>query len=210
MTPQEVFLETMRDLRHRTDLQASDYDITQASGLIRRLLLDGGSPLVHTINREHRLKLACEWGTLSVDTGYAWASMLWLDPELYKIRVSTLDLTNTEHEVLTPLGIGSLDKFLRTTVISDASNSVSAKGLITHYANREGGVHHSTTPTHDPLIRDVRHKSPDALSLTALACCRIVYQSLEPLAMMVKVSGDPHPIGIGAPLLDIPHLDDRG
>jgi hypothetical protein len=52
MNPQHLFLDTLEDLRRRTDLRATEYDMVQAAGLPRRLLLDdtpvqqGMGPLV--------------------------------------------------------------------------------------------------------------------------------------------------------------------
>jgi hypothetical protein len=40
MNPQHLFLDTLEDLRRRTDLRATEYDMVQAAGLPRRLLLD--------------------------------------------------------------------------------------------------------------------------------------------------------------------------
>ena len=42
-----LLIDTVEDLRSRTGLRATEYDVTQAAGLIRRLLIDT-YPLMET------------------------------------------------------------------------------------------------------------------------------------------------------------------
>jgi hypothetical protein len=48
-----MFLDTMEDLRRRSDLRASEYEMVQSAGLVRRLIVD--SPrLADQVNHRHR------------------------------------------------------------------------------------------------------------------------------------------------------------
>jgi len=55
MTDEELFLETMEDLRSKI-ATGSDYSLLKGTGLCRQLLLDS-SPLAHVVNRSYRLPL---------------------------------------------------------------------------------------------------------------------------------------------------------
>lgn len=59
----EAFIETVEDLRRRCDLRATEYDMVQAAGLIRRLLIDGTSLWVQ-VNRSFKTKPTVEWANM--------------------------------------------------------------------------------------------------------------------------------------------------
>lgn len=202
MTPEDLLLDTMRDLRHRTDLRASEYDMVQASGLIRRLLLDGSGSLVHRVNRRFRMKFTCRWGRLNVAVaargGAAWVPMHWLDPDLYLLRTAAMPREGVDAmpEIPEPRE-GTLRQFMGSAVVrGDGSQHVRVDQLLGHYANREGGVHHGVGPADSALLEAVRCESEEALRLTVLASARIIYRALEPLAAVASLIDEPHPKGL--------------
>jgi hypothetical protein len=199
VTPENLFIDTLEDLRRRTDLRASEYDMVQAAGLVRRLLIDG-NPLYAPINRGFRLKLKFRWGRLRVATaarnGSAWVPGGWLDPTLADLHPS---LQNDEAQKTlreNPPHEGTLHRFLDHDPILRGEDRVTVRELIKHYANREGGVHYDDSPPDSTLLDDVRAESEEALRLTVLAAGRIVYRGLEPLAAAVMLAERPGPFGL--------------
>lgn len=205
---EEIFLNSMKDLRQRTDFNSSTYDISQACGLVRRLLLDQ-KPVAHRVNRKSRVPFRCSWGNLSIAVkaadDLAWTPMLWLDPAFYALREASLrDLLSGEgmQVRVEPLE-GSLDQFLQFSVVQRSGEAVSASKLISYVANQDGGVHYDPDSRKvDPLISDVVATSRESLYFTALACARIIYASLEPLALLVTAMGRQHPYGLRVPAMD--------
>ncbi|MGV1005147.1 MAG: hypothetical protein ACOYEV_10390 [Candidatus Nanopelagicales bacterium] len=193
-----LFLETVRDLRSRTDLAASEYDLRQAAGLIRRLCLDKEYPLIDLVLEAHPLVLTCEWGRLRVATpaanGLTWVPMLWLDPLLYQLQNQRHPELATRAHELAP-HTGPLEEFLKTDLLIRDGSSTTPAAIVSDYANRRGGVHYDPRDPRDPLLSDVRAKSSRSLDLTMLAIGRIVYQAIEPLAARVFVSREVHPFG---------------
>lgn len=65
MRLEDAFLDTVEDLRRRCDLRASEYDLVQAAGLLRRLLIDE-KRLWELVNRRHRVRIECVWTRIGV------------------------------------------------------------------------------------------------------------------------------------------------
>ena len=55
---EKLFVETINDLQKRLEARG-EYEILGISSLLRKLLIDG-NPLLHQINREHKLKVTFE------------------------------------------------------------------------------------------------------------------------------------------------------
>jgi hypothetical protein len=187
-----LFLDTLEDLRRRTNLRAAEYDMVQAAGLLRRLVLDK-SPLWAEVNREHRLKPECVWQRLHVATaarnGPAWVPWWWLDPEIHDMHPLHA------RETLEPWR-GPIGKFLQHVVIRRAPHELTVQELISHYAHWEGGVHFKTSPPQSDLLSDIREESEEALRLTVLAIGRIIHRALTPLSVHIVIAQLPHPHGI--------------
>ncbi len=207
-----LFLDTLEDLRRRTDLRASEYDAVQAAGLVRRLLLDK-TPLYAEANRDRRAKIEFRWSqtfvALGTQSAGAWIPYLWLDPELASLK-------DMPPELLPAFAgaqrAGSLHKFLAFEVVQvqwlrptpDAPSQlthVRVKEVIQHYAHREGGVHFDASPADNAALEVIRQASELALRMTLIAISRIAYRALEPLAARIVLEERPHPLGLGGPPL---------
>jgi hypothetical protein len=195
MTPDDVFLATLEDLRLRCRLDASEYDMVQAAGLLRRLLLDG-VPLWTRANRGVKLKIDAQWSRLrvahdSASGELAWVPGLWLDPVLQDLALRSL--TGPEKDQRTS---GNLQKFLQHQTVIRGESTVTIRELISHYANSEGGVHYDEGTADNALIEDIRLHWDEPLRHTLLAASRIVVRAFEPLAAAVLLKGRPWPAGL--------------
>jgi hypothetical protein len=200
--PEDLFLDTLEDLRRRCDLRASEYDMVQVAGLVRRLLFDG-RPLWVEANQSYGFRPVYAWSGVRVATSGeggrapAWVAMHWLDPMLkdllIRARVSPTEVDTALVEPRT----GNLSTFRQHDVIVSGEQRVSVQDVITHYANREGGVHYDSRPARSSLLADLLPERDLALRLTVLAVGRIVHRSLEPLGAQIALSRNPHPYGLG-------------
>lgn len=200
MTPDDVFLATLEDLRLRCRLDASEYDMIQAAGLLRRLLLDS-VPLWTRVNREVKLKLTAEWSRgrvahHSVSGDGAWIPGLWLDPVLHDLWARDLDIPGVPVSAADFRESGNLQAFLQHETVLGEDGTVSIQELITHYANREGGVHYDEGAAKNPLIEDIRQAADEPLRHTLLAASRIVVRAFEPLAAAVHLKNRHWPAGL--------------
>ncbi|WP_350493606.1 hypothetical protein [Rhodococcus sp. (in: high G+C Gram-positive bacteria)] len=202
----DVFVETIEDLRARCDLRASEYDMVQAAGLIRRLLIDK-TPLWSQVNRDIRSSLAFEWMTVhkmaagSIDEQVMTPGLV-LDPVLFRalIQIRIAD-PGVRNELLNMKPrTGNVEQFLKSPVIDARKENgmveVTVRELIKHYANREGGVHYGAGKSENATLEKARTFADEDLRYTILACGRIVYRTLEPLAAAALLRDVPWPRGL--------------
>lgn len=182
-----ILATTVEDLRNRSRLTASEYDVVQASGLLRRLLIDASAVVPRAVK------------SLSLDEPrYEWASVYagevsgaFLDPVLLKSVGQALMVRDAR--LLGAVHNGSLSDFLAVKVAaSTADGDVTVKDLIKHYAIVEGGVHHGQAwnsipqrlqllladPVYEPRLRE-----------TLAAIGRIVSTALSGPAMIALHPG---------------------
>ena len=130
----EIFIGTVEDLRYRSRLSAPEYDVVQASGLIRRLLIDGTALVPGVIKELDLPQPRYEWA--SIYQGAVAGAML--DATLVR-SLSQERLTGPGLKVIHS---GALAEFLayKVTHIS-IDGGITVKDLVKHFANGEGGVH---------------------------------------------------------------------
>ena len=202
----DAFVETVEDLRRRCDLRASEYDMVQAAGLIRRLLIDNNS-LWDQANREIKSRPTVEWISAHriVETrpdAQVMTSALALDPVLFRAVVESIEPDKTKRAEIfeNPPRSGTFDDFLKWGVIvkriDDEWKPVSVRELVKHYANREGGVHFGQGKSSHPILEEIREFADEDLRRTILACGRITYRAMEPLAAALLLRDVAWPIGL--------------
>ncbi len=214
MRAEDLFLETMEDLRRRCDLRATEYDMAQVAGLLRRLLLDEKQLWEHA-NRAFQFKPMCEWSGIetALPTG-VFLGRLWLDPTLWEVFFE-MTFSETDRRALNQAGVsgrhtGGLRQFLRHPAVRERSLGAEADAaaahpplvatvadLIKHFANREGGVHYDPSVSHHPLLERLRAEHDMALRLTLLAAGRILHRAMEPLAVRIALRGREGQYGVG-------------
>lgn len=194
MRVQALFLDTMEDLRRRCDLRASEYDMVQVAGLLRRLTLDDHRPW-ERVNEKYRLVVRCTWSTMNAGVEGAYLPRLWLDPALWEVFVAThyVDVPEGFAELVLKTRTESMRTFLRAKVVTESfvghtqqqPLTATVEDLILHFSNREGGVHWDPTPAKHPLLERTLVSNDLALRQTLLATGRVIHRALEPLAVRV-------------------------
>lgn len=140
MNIQQLFNGTLDELNERIN-KGSEYDILLLSGLLRKLLLDGDASLIYQLKkkgesikfrvniREPLHRRMTNLFTPSDLISYSWLCESGLDPDIADKR--------REYK---PQEV-SLDTFLKIVVIFTKGQEITIKQLITHLANKEGGIH---------------------------------------------------------------------
>ena len=144
-----IFVETLEDLRRRSSLTATDYDLVQAAGLLRRLLLDG-NPLGPKVCKELGISAQFRWNMMYLTRpGYMsiWPSF---DPELAtealiargaKSDTGIFGLQVTEGDHAKLLATDAFEKLADHGGSLSSRETVTLAQYITQVANDEGGVH---------------------------------------------------------------------
>lgn len=130
MEAEALFLETLAELE-RYAAAGDDYSMLRASALLRQLLIDQ-HPLVHLVNRKHKLPLRF------TVRGRLYREVVLADnPDFY----SALGGIHTSGPFPHQAEQLSLDKFLATQVVKVGKQLLSIGDLISISANVLGGVH---------------------------------------------------------------------
>lgn len=140
MNVQQLFNGTLEELNVRIS-KGSEYDILLLSGLLRKLLVDGDASLIYQLKkkgesikfrvniREPLHRRMPNLFTSSDLITYSWLCESGLNPDIADQRREY-----NPQEV-------SLDNFLKIVVIFTKGQEITIKQLITHLANKEGGIH---------------------------------------------------------------------
>lgn len=203
----EAFIETVEDLRRRCDLRATEYDMVQAAGLIRRLLIDGSALWVQ-VNRQFKTKPSVEWATIRAMvradvSKQVMVGGLALDPVMARALLTVNFPDSDPNETLAQsTHSGNFEKFLSAEVMDQhlpgqTRRTATVRDLIKHYANREGGVHYDPTGrSANEFIEQIRHFADEDLRMMIIACGRIVVRALEPMAVVLTLKDKPWPSGL--------------
>jgi len=140
MKPSNLFLETLTELRRRLAAINDEYELVMASGLLRKLLLDG-EPLVHQLNRGLRLQLRFPIATTDAFDAalMRYHPVFDLSPEGLSPKFNLLPSAVTKQV--------DLDTFLAQRAAAIQGREVSVKDLIRQVSHIEGGVHAGTART---------------------------------------------------------------
>lgn len=204
-----LFLKTLEELHSRVDEGSGTYDLIQASGLIRKLLLDD-STLVHQVNRSRQLRIEYRYVELRV-------------PENVPLTNISIGFGFDGIEGM-PNGAmfghhvcGKESQLLAAKVLYFAGETITVREIVRHAAYALGGVHPgkptersaaieraaeqqaailedarssldpaTTPPEHLALVNAMAQltRVPGGLA-TLRAIGRVVYQGLLPLGMRV-------------------------
>jgi hypothetical protein len=177
-----LFLRTMDDLLDGVD-RADEYVATRTAGLVRQLLLDG-QPLVHAVNRAHRLKL------LFTVT----------DHPVFQRAVEQLQPTvrlvlDGVYPGTAPPGYRSrslnLDRWLSHPAGSYRGVEVTVADIVRYLANVAGGVHAGEPSSEaDEGLRAIaqilRVQGMSGVARTMRGISRVTLSGLQPLREAVE------------------------
>lgn len=188
---QYLFIRVAQDL-HRIAKSQDDYDGLRVASLLRLLLIDD-SPLIHRVNRIHRLPLQFRVGHVLIDDVVDPATLPpSTEPRLVKVH---------DGRLFHAVGDGfdptmwrgrtqelSWDEFLQALVVKVEEHFVSVRELVAHLAYVEGVVHaggpKAKRPADEALQRSRRllaFRGPSPLFETARAIGRVVLSAIVPL-----------------------------
>ena len=188
MDVDSLFLETLADLRRRSNPGTPEYEVQQLAALLRKLLLDG-QPLVDAANRTRRLPLR-----FRVYDGSPYQDLvLSMSPMSYSLEDAfdpdTVLVANARFAEVNRNGL-----LARGLVMLDGV-WFSVADVVKYVAHVEGAVHRGE-PTDDKQralaasgIRIGGYDSPVVHSLLAVA--RVVARGLEPLEARIRADRIP-------------------
>ena len=172
-----LFVETVDWLDEIGKGQPPEYGLLMASGRLRLLLLDD-SPLVHQVNRHHRLKVRFRI-LRHGDPPMKEALKLWAVPDGL-----SPDIAPAGHRI--PIEEVNLDTFLRERIMIIDGTDVTVVELIRHLANVAGGVHAGSA--RDPVDRQLEEMGELMMlqGVNVVARClrgivQVVVSALRPL-----------------------------
>lgn len=174
MTREELFLNTLEDMRNRLSTNKV-YDLLMTAALLRKLLLDLPS-LISIVKRGRQRRI---WFTIGSAQPYAGAVLWVLGGGLNPIH-------NTGH-----IKQVSLDDFLATTVIQVEGRDITIKDIIRHVSHISGSVH-AGTPTEeaDLILAEVNHifqvGGADSTTFSLRAINEVVLTALADLESLIK------------------------
>lgn len=182
MDRDQLFLQTLEDLRKKTDSEAIDYEMLMSAALLRKLLING-SPLLHEVNRHRREKIR-----FLVSPEDAYTRMVLEDAPVfwgkYEAISPRLGQSRAGEEV-------DLDGFLATRVMLVRSVNVSVQDVIRHVSHLEGAVHAGhPKDDRDALLHAVNAElqvgGVGAVVRTLRGIAAVVLDGLEPLAARIR------------------------
>lgn len=129
-----LFLQTLDDLKRKIE-SGSPYKVLRSSFLLRQLLFDAQGPLVHAVNRSHRIKFKFTVNAIPppVDQHTTfWAHADGFDP--------ATALAGCEPRAV------KIDELLATRVLFVGGRFLSAKEVLDHVLYVEGAAHTPRSP----------------------------------------------------------------
>lgn len=183
MNREQLFLRLLQELAALADGISDDFQLLQASGHLRALLLDH-DPLMHQMNRDRRLKISFEPSAEDAYTKVVLEDgpVFWAQMDGFSPRLAARP---RQSEAL------KLDGLLAKRAAVVEGEDVSVKDLILQVANVEGGVHPGTprTDLEQRLSQwsvALRIGGFAAVARTLRGIADVVVQGLEPLAAQVR------------------------
>jgi hypothetical protein len=168
-----LFLATVRDLDEKM-AAADEYSVLMASGLLRKLLLEG---LIHVANRAHRLELRFHTidftRTPPIPSDTSWSD---LDPSAFPGA---------------PTKACTLDEFLAAPCMEGKGHTASVKDVISACAHAKGAVHLGKPRTDEErAVLDwdevVQLLGREASLWVMAGVCRVVLNALQDLVAAVQ------------------------
>ena len=178
-----LFSGTLDDI---TDKVASKntYQTLMLSGLLRKLLLDGGNSLVHRVNAKHRLKIRFAITSVPLPNEpdlLFWGAMDGFSPETSRPGKAVVEV--------------DLDGLLVQKILMHQGEAFTVAEVIRYLANVMGGVHSSRPEGRDLHLHGLATMGVGGAPVVVrslVAVARVVHAGLVPLRRAV-VAGDAQP-----------------
>ncbi|EKD86313.1 MAG: hypothetical protein ACD_37C00360G0001 [uncultured bacterium] len=176
-----LFVKTLEDIENR--MKSKDgYEILLISGLLRKLLLDG-TPLIHQVNKDRKLKIRFNVNDRMPPTGdpslIFWAMEDGFDPDTSVPHLSKPIETD-------------LDEMLKKQIMIINGESITVQDLIKFLSNVSGAVHAGKAKNKKELVLEGVQKTLGIGGLPAgirsiLSISRVTIKGLEPLRVAISI-----------------------
>ncbi|MHA7620225.1 hypothetical protein ACX12M_17065 [Cellulosimicrobium cellulans] len=177
------FIDTVEDLRSRVRLTASYYDLMQASGLLRRLLMDGKA-LGPRASSHLQMRPTFTWYPIARWDGRKFMLTLYADPKVAQALLPEGGITRPGGKPSTGTVQDLLSMEIAGGIVTDSGPVIhTVRDLISQLANDEGGVHMGMARVRHQMISEGLVDSPRQIELAVLAIGRIVVAGYEPLVL---------------------------
>ncbi|HJS55000.1 MAG TPA: hypothetical protein VJ765_10660 [Chitinophagaceae bacterium] len=169
MNHDKLFLETLNDIRAK--MNGSDYELIRACGLLRHLLINGGS-LLGIVNRKYRLKIHFAISDKTPPDNYLFA--YWTDISYLKEGTKQV----------------SIDGLLSSRILTFVDMNFTVLDIIKAGSHVQGGIH-SGVPESDnekflSVLDDKVFKEQYFGMKSIKAICSVVLSGLEPLEDLIS------------------------
>lgn len=171
---EQLFLATLADIDSKV-IEGTRYSLIRAAGLLRQLFLDA-TPLIHDVNRNHRVKLQFERGEYRTQPPVT-PDAHWINPDCSPFpKAQTVSI--------------DLDAFLKSPCLTQQRQTASIADLIKACSNVKGGVHlgkarsgeEKAVIDWDKAI-ELNGEQPSLLAIAG--ACRVALRGLKPLVSAV-------------------------
>ena len=169
LTHEELFLETVADLRNKINV-GKKYELIRACGLCRHLIIDP-VPLVHIVNRTLKIPLIFHVADFS-------------NHSASKIRMQVGWTTIDPSSSIVPTKEVALDPFLSIKLLNYHNLDFTVKEIIRAASHFYGGIHSLKPEKKQAYLVDLDKAahSDEKLSLMAIrATCKVVAKAMEPI-----------------------------
>jgi hypothetical protein len=185
LTHEQLFLLTLEDLRSKL-ASGKEYDLIRACGLCRHLILDD-IPLVHLVNRRHRIKLRFEvafnninkFFQTSTPHGLNWVTF---DPGV----IRNLGPTFTQVRKI------SLEEFQKFVVLHYQQNAITVRHLIRAASHCLGGIHSSEPAGSEEkalvALNAAAEKDGPLTKFAIKTLCSVILKAMEPIEGAIQRS----------------------
>lgn len=176
MDDEKLFLSTLDDIEEKIK-KGDAYSITRAAGLLRHLLLDG-EPLVHAVNRKHRLKVEFE----TIDFTFK----IPIRPHIHWQNLDPTELNPGALRITV-----DLQSFLAAEVLVYDQHDFTVKDILKAVAHIKGGVHSGKAKNDKEaamlkLDELISIKELDASTAALKGILSVAVNGLQPLANTIR------------------------
>jgi len=180
MNSDQLLVATLSELKRYVEV-GDDYTMLRAAALLRQLLMDE-SPLVHQVNRAHRLKLRF------LVCGRRYAEVVLADGPIFYSALAGIHRSGTTGHQAEMLPLG---EFLAAKVLKLGPCTLTIADLISISANVLGGVHKGPPNTQKEQALEQFNQVVTAFGHPISAAqmkpvVLVVLDALEPLANAVR------------------------
>ncbi len=173
---EQFFVLTVKDLQEKLS-RGTEYDLIRACGLCRHLLIDVGTPLWYSANRNYKLKLTFEVADYE-------------DFHSGSLRFPTAWMTVMPNHITNKTRVVSKSEFLKIILINNNEFRYTVKDIIRAGAHYLGGIHTGAPEDSNQRSLSDFHARTNShtkiLFFAAKAICTVIIAAMQPLLVAIE------------------------